>query len=234
MLAQARPLWNALPEGALQAPAAARTGAPGAAGGADLGALWGGNTQAPVATQAQGTRPRAPSSPPPLPQAGPPRARGQRRPGAAPAAAPQRLVGPAGCRRPWAAARAGRRHGDVVAWLEQQITEHGDQTWAALGRGHAGARVAGHGSHGRPGLAGRQSTASRTWSVCCTACGCPLGDEVAAQPGPPDRSTWTQSGALNERSASTSGARSRGTFRVVTRIRPRCDGIILGLSQRQE
>jgi hypothetical protein len=32
----------------------------------------------------------------------------------------------------------GGTHGEVVAWLEQQITEHGDLTWAGAGRSHAG------------------------------------------------------------------------------------------------
>ena len=34
--------------------------------------------------------------------------------------------------------RSGGDHGEVLAWLERQLTEHGDQPWAALAEAMAG------------------------------------------------------------------------------------------------
>jgi DNA primase len=130
MLAQAKPLWLALPDGALRRQLQTELARQAQLGTEDLVALWGGAVTP--------HRP-APSQPPPLPL-------------------PRRSVRSAGRRAPAASADLALRlllrhsdwwerlsaddqhllhdlggtHGEAVAWLEQQITEHGPQTWAAL------------------------------------------------------------------------------------------------------
>jgi DNA primase len=133
MLAQARPLWTALPDGAFKRQLLPELARQAQLALADLHSLWGADT-APTAT-----RPRSPVPMPGLPP-------------------PQRGAGRAGRRAPAASAdlalRLLLRHSDwwdrlgaedhellhglggthaaVVSWLECQLTEHGPQTWDAL------------------------------------------------------------------------------------------------------
>ncbi|MBK9361851.1 MAG: DNA primase [Rubrivivax sp.] len=134
MLAQARPLWAALPEGALQRQLLSELARAAQLGTDELVALW------------QLGRP-----------AGSGRAPGRSMPSVAPS--PTRRAG-AGRGRPMPTASAdlalrlllrhadwwdrlaaddhqllhglGGEHGALLVWLEQQIVEHGAQTWAAL------------------------------------------------------------------------------------------------------
>jgi DNA primase len=124
MLAQAKPLWLALPEGALRRQLLPELARQAQMDAADLAALWG----------LAGTPPRP--------------ARGGLRP-------PKRSAGrraPAGLadqalrlllrHNEWWERLSGEdqgllhelggEHGEVLAWLERQVTEHGAQTWAAL------------------------------------------------------------------------------------------------------
>ena len=134
MLAQARPFWNALPEGALKRQLLPELARQAQLEVSDLVALWGSNSQVPgtTSTPPQGSRPRAPSLPPPL------RKPGRRAPAASADLALRLLLRHSDW---WAQLSSedhvllhelGSPYGDVVAWLEQQITEHGDLTWAAL------------------------------------------------------------------------------------------------------
>ncbi|MDE2145319.1 MAG: DNA primase [Burkholderiales bacterium] len=124
LLAQARPLWTALPDGALKRqllPELARAGAlePGA-----LSELWG--------LQAR----------PPAPKQGPLqllRRGAMRMPPSGPADVALRLL--LQHSDWWERLPAddqqllhglGGTHGEVVQWLEQQLVEHGAQTWAGL------------------------------------------------------------------------------------------------------
>ena len=129
MLAQARPLWNLLPEGALRRQLLPELARAGQLGTDDLAALWGLNAAQPAAARPRGNG----------------------------LALPRRASG-GGRRAPAASADLALRlllrhsdwwdrlapddqqllheldgtHGQAVAWLEQQLTEHGAQTWAAL------------------------------------------------------------------------------------------------------
>jgi DNA primase len=131
MLAQAKPLWLALPDGALKRQLQPELARQAQLSTDDLVSLWGG---------AAAAAPRPPAAAP------------------APMSMPRRPVRSAGRRAPAASADLALRlllrhsdwwerlsaddqhllhdlggaHGQVVAWLEQQITEHGPQTWATL------------------------------------------------------------------------------------------------------
>ncbi len=131
MLAQAKPLWMALPDGALKRQLLPELARQAQLELADLGALWG-TAAAPA-----------------------------RRPAQAPLRAPLRLAGrraPAGTadlalrlllrHSDWWERLAGEdhallhglggAHGEVVAWLERHLTEMGPQTWSALDQAMAG------------------------------------------------------------------------------------------------
>jgi len=124
MLAQARPLWQALPEGALRRQLLPELAREAQMDPADLAALWG---QAAATTRpAQGAlRP-------------PPRAALRRAPAGLADQALRLLLR----HNEWWEQLSGEdhsllhelggAHGEVLAWLERQITEHGPQTWAAL------------------------------------------------------------------------------------------------------
>ncbi len=138
LVAQARPLWSALPEGALRRQLLPELARRAQLEIADLAALWGGA----AGSAAAGGGPRQP-----LPQT-PHRAGGgsavragrpNRRAPAAPADLALRLL----LRHSdwWERLAAedhellhdlGGAHGQAVAWLERQLTEHGALTWAAL------------------------------------------------------------------------------------------------------
>ena len=129
MLAQARPLWAALPEGALRRqllPELARTGQLGVD---DLAGLWGLNSGSAAPARQRGAGPVLSRR----------SAGGGRRAPAASADLALRLL----LRHSdwWERLTShdqqllhdlGGSHGLAVAWLEQQLTEHGALTWAAL------------------------------------------------------------------------------------------------------
>jgi DNA primase len=126
MLAQARPLWAALPEGALRRQLLPELARAAQLGAEDLTGLWG------LGAAVQRPRSSGPVQPRRL-------SGGGRRAPAASADLALRLL----LRHSdWWDRLAqddqqllhelGGTHGLAVAWLEQQLTEHGAQTWAAL------------------------------------------------------------------------------------------------------
>lgn len=135
LLAQARPLWALLPDGALKRQILPELARSGALTVEDLASLWGQPSGHSAVAAAQGppsSARRSPSMKRPPPQGG-------RRPPAASADLALRLL----LRHSdwWERISAedqqmlhelGSVHGQAVAWLEQQILEHGPLTWAAL------------------------------------------------------------------------------------------------------
>jgi DNA primase len=130
MLAQAKPLWQALPDGALKRQLLPELARQAHLEAADLASLWG-ETARPLAPPRPGGGARMT-----LPTL---RLRAGRRAPAGPADLALRLL----LRHSdwWERLSAddhallhglGGEHGEVVAWLERQLTEHGHQTWAAL------------------------------------------------------------------------------------------------------
>jgi DNA primase len=124
MLAQAKPLWMQLPEGALRRQLLPELARQGQLDAADLAALWGG-------AAAPARVPQAPLRPP------------LRRPGRkAPAGLADLALRLLLRHADWWERLSGEdhallhelggTHGEVMAWLERQLTEHGPQTWAAL------------------------------------------------------------------------------------------------------
>ncbi len=129
MLAQAKPLWLALPDGSLKRQILADLGRQAQLELSELSALWGG-TAAPAPRPT--TTPRSPAVRAPL------RSPGRRAPAAQADLALRLLLRHSDW---WARLsnddhtllhELGGDHGEVVAWLESQLMEHGDQTWAAL------------------------------------------------------------------------------------------------------
>jgi len=128
LLAQARPLWQALPDGALRRQLLPELARHAHMEPADLAALWG-------LGQAQGA---APARPGPGALRGPTRTSGRRAPAGLADQALRLLLR----HNEWWERVSGEDqgllhevggvHGEVLAWLERQITEHGPQTWAAL------------------------------------------------------------------------------------------------------
>ncbi len=125
MLAQAKPLWQALPDGALKRQLQPELARRAGLGVEDLVSLWGG---------------AAPPRPAPAPPAlrRPLRPSGRRAPAASADLALRLLLRHSDW---WERLSGddhhllhelGGSHGEAVAWLERQITEHGAQTWAAL------------------------------------------------------------------------------------------------------
>ena len=126
MLAQAKPLWSALPDGALKRQLLPELARQSQLEPSDLTSLWGEATLPP--------KPRAPQPP----HRAPLRSPGRRAPAALADLALRLLLRHSDW---WARLPGGDHgllhelegsHGEVVAWLEQQVTEHGDQTWATL------------------------------------------------------------------------------------------------------
>jgi len=137
MLAQAKPLWQALPDGALRRQLLPELARQGAMEAADLAALWGqGGPGAPRAGQA----PR----PAPMPWRPATAPRGRRAPAGLADQALRLLMR----HNDWweelsgddqsLLHELGGTHGEVLAWLERQITEHGPQPWATLDQAMAG------------------------------------------------------------------------------------------------
>ena len=135
MLAQARPLWQALPDGALKRQLLPELARRAQLGLSDLDALWGHAAAAP--------RPR------PLPQATAPgrvalRPAGRRAPADSADLALRLLLRHSDW---WQGLSAddhellhalGGSHGAAMAWLERQLTEHGPLSWATLAEAMAG------------------------------------------------------------------------------------------------
>ena len=126
MLAMAKPLWQALPEGALRRQLLPELARHAQMESADLAALWGQVAGAAARRPAQGAlRP-------------PPRAASRRAPAGLADQALRLLLR----HNEWWEQLSGEdhgllhelggAHGEALAWLERQITEHGPQTWAAL------------------------------------------------------------------------------------------------------
>ena len=128
MLAQAKPLWSALPDGALKRQLLPELARQSQLELSDLSSLWGDATPS--------AETRTPARQPP--QRAPLRSPGRKAPAALADLALRLLLR----HSDWWARLANDdhgllheldgTHGEVVAWLEQQITEHGDQTWATL------------------------------------------------------------------------------------------------------
>jgi len=124
MLAMAKPLWQALPEGALRRQLLPELARQAQMESADLAALWG---QAAAAARPAQSALRPPS-----------RATTRRAPAGLADQALRLLLR----HNEWWEQLSGEdhgllhelggTHGEVLAWLERQITEHGPQTWAAL------------------------------------------------------------------------------------------------------
>jgi DNA primase len=130
MLAQARPLWGALPDGALKRQLLPELARLGQLELGDLSSLWGTASGAAIARS-------RPAGPPPAPMQ-PLRRGGRRAPAASSDLALKLLLRHSDW---WERLGAddhqllhglGGDHGLVIAWLERQLTEHGPQTWAAL------------------------------------------------------------------------------------------------------
>jgi DNA primase len=130
MLAQAKPLWLALPDGSLKRQILADLARQGQLELSELSALWGGTPAA--APQRSPAAPRSSAARAPL------RSPGRRAPAAQADLALRLLLRHSDW---WARLsnddhtllhELGGEHGEVVAWLESQLMEHGDQTWAAL------------------------------------------------------------------------------------------------------
>jgi len=124
MLAMAKPLWQALPEGALRRQLLPELARHAQMEPADLASLWG---QAAAVVRAPQSALRPPS-----------RASTRRAPAGLADQALRLLLR----HNEWWEQLSGEdhgllhelggNHGEVLAWLERQITEHGPQTWAAL------------------------------------------------------------------------------------------------------
>ena len=135
MLAQARPLWDALPEGALRMQLLGDLARAAQMSADDLGAMWQVGRQA--AALRVDTRPPAGAALT-LPTRRPLRSAGRPVPAASADLAVRLLLRHADW---WDRLAAddhhllhdlGGEHGALVGWLEQQLTDHGTQTWAAL------------------------------------------------------------------------------------------------------
>ncbi len=131
MLAQARPLWEALPEGALKRQLLPELARQGQLAVDDLAALWGAAATGPMTGSPQPGQLRAGRHAP--------LRRGGRRAPAASADLALRLL----LRHSDWWERLGSEdqqllhdldglHGQAVAWLERQLTDLGPQTWSAL------------------------------------------------------------------------------------------------------
>jgi DNA primase len=128
MVAQAKPLWSALPDGALKRQILPELARKANLEPADLSGLWGATQASPPAQRGGGPHPvRATLRHP-----------GRRAPAASADLALRLLLrhsdwwGRLSSEDQEMLHALGGSHGAAVAWLEQQITEHGEQTWAAL------------------------------------------------------------------------------------------------------
>ena len=185
MLAQAKPLWQALPDGALKRQLLPELARQAQLEVADLNALWGSAAPAPAAAESPTPQARRSGRPPDLRV--PLRSPGRRAPAAGADLAVRLLLrhsdwwGRLSNQDHEMLHELGGTHGEVVAWLEQQITEHGDLTWAALEEAmqgqdwHAQARqwVQAADAEEEQSIGDLQRVVHRLWRA-------RLGDEVAA------------------------------------------------------
>jgi DNA primase len=127
LLANARPWWNALPDGALKRQLLGEIGRAAALGGAELAELWQVGRAPPAATA--GPRPSWPRRSPAAPRAAP----------ASPADHVLRML--LLHSQWWDALDAADHellhelpapHGALCAWLERHLSEHGPTPWSAL------------------------------------------------------------------------------------------------------
>ncbi len=136
-LAQARPLWSALPDGLLKRQLLAELAREGGLSSEDLSAAWHGRSAAEPARERMAGSPTAPRT---GSQQQPPR---WPRPGRRAPAGPADLVLRLLLRHAewWDRLSAedhallhelGGTHGQAVAWLERQLVEHGALPWGAL------------------------------------------------------------------------------------------------------
>ena len=159
MLAQAKPLWNALPDGALKRQLLPELARQGQLGNDDLHSLWGtaiasaapaegaaeDHGQPLVATPKRRAGPRLPYASSPALRSG-----GRRAPAASADLALRLLLRHSDWWERLAADdqallhNLGGLHGTAVAWIERQLTEHGPLTWAALDAALKGTEVDWH------------------------------------------------------------------------------------------
>jgi DNA primase len=139
MLAQAKPLWMALPDGALKRQLMPELARQAQLEPSDLTALWGSGTgQAAVSGPASRQTHASLGKPLAAPSAAPLRRNGRRAPAGSSDLALRLLLRHSDW---WQRLdnddqtllhELGGQHGVAVAWLERQLTEHGPLTWAAL------------------------------------------------------------------------------------------------------
>jgi DNA primase len=185
MLAQAKPLWAALPDGALKRQLLPELARQAQLELSDLNSLWAGTVQPQAPAETHGPQDRRPGRPNDLRV--PLRSPGRRAPAAGADLAVRLLLRHSDW---WARLsnqdhqllhELGGTHGEVVAWLEQQITEHGDLTWAALDEAMQGQDwqaqvrqwVQGVDAEEEQSLGDLQRVVHRLWRA-------RLGDEVSA------------------------------------------------------
>ena len=138
MLAQARPLWQALPDGALKRQLLPELARRAELPPADLAALWGTASGAGTGPGSAGGRTGGTSGVSARRPAPALARRGQRPPAASADLALRLLLRHGewwdllGADDQQLLHRLGGAHGETVAWLERQLLEHGPQTWAAL------------------------------------------------------------------------------------------------------
>jgi DNA primase len=133
LLAQARPLWSALPDGALRTQLLAEIAARARLAPQDLATLW--QLHPPARARAGGAGVAGSLAPPAARMLG----LRHRRPPAGLADLAVRLLllhsdwwERLGAEDHQLLHELGGPHGAVLAWLERQVTEHGAQTWATL------------------------------------------------------------------------------------------------------
>ena len=137
MLAQARPLWAALPDGALKRQLLPELARRAQLEVADLGALWGG------AAAARGAAARPPAAAGPWSGRLPMHSPGRRAPAASADLALRLLLRHSDWWQQLSAEdhmllhELGGSHGEAVSWLEQQLMEHGPLTWSVLAQAMA-------------------------------------------------------------------------------------------------
>ncbi len=199
LLAQARPLWALLPDGALKRQLLPELARSGGLSTEDLAALWG---QAGSAVRSPG---RDQGGRPPAPRRA--LAPGRRAPAASADLALRLLLRHSdwweqiGADDQQLLHELGGTHGQVVAWLEQQCTEHGPQTWATLAAAMTGlawapeaqAWMQGALADEEQSLADLQRVLHRLWRARLEA---DVQALIAA--GTPARETLLQIAALNE------------------------------------
>ncbi|WP_418320414.1 DNA primase [Piscinibacter sakaiensis] len=149
-VAMARPLWTALPDGSLQRQLLREIASIGGLEAAELAELWRGQTaprgasRAPVSRDSAVARPAAAQAP--RTRAPSPGRLASRRPPSSPADQAIRMLMlhsdwweqlPADDHDLLHAMPAP--HGEVIAWLERQIAEHGPMSWAELEQAQAAA-----------------------------------------------------------------------------------------------